>query len=169
MDTGLELVNEMPIVKAMKAHAPLTDDVVHVPVELPHALYIRSGDWEHDDAVVACTYIAISMVKMVDALLPNLPDYDAKRETIRIGRVDAEKWLLSNYNYQGPYVTVVIPIPIELMGREWPHWLAVAVGRYAGDCIQAHLHGLGVGLGYSPETLGEGLMKEWDNEINASF
>ena len=159
----LEAVNALPVVKAMKGKAPLTTGVLQVPVELPSALYARVVDWEHDDCVEASVCVLRSLGVLVLDVLPRLPAYQAKR-----GNADAmisacDVWLAEHRDRECGHVMVSVPLPLELVNEEWPHWLSVAIGRYTGRCLCASADALSARLGVPSATAG--LLEAWDAEV----
>ena len=166
---SLDETRAMPIVKAMKAKAPLSTGIIPVPVSLPNYLFQCCMDWEHDNAVVAATYLAKDLASMVIDSLPELPEFNAMRLHWRNQRACAKDWLKTNEAEHTCFVTVVVPLPKELLVTEWTHWLGVEIGRYAGRCIEATLSNLGVALGYAPEAIANGLIEEWDNAVDEAL
>ena len=151
----------------LKSEAPLHDNVFPVPVSLPRELYRKAVDLEHDDALEMATYIARALGKTLRAMLPREGYAQTKHQCLTTV-TSATQWLYDNCDVptlKKDYVPVSIALPVQLMGLDWEHWLAVEIGRYAGRCIASTLKRIEAQIGYKPDSLTNALIAEWNDEV----
>ena len=105
-------------------------------MQIPHSLYQRIGDFEHDDCVLLATFVARATGEMRLDMVP-LVGFDWIAEAAMELVHKLSYWLSEEgfVSWGDNFVDVCVPLPIELFGVQWSHWLSVEIGRYACKCI----------------------------------